>query len=480
MKILFAASEAAPYIKTGGLGDVAYALPKALAEAGHEVKIILPLYGVIKQNKAQMDDLTFVGAVSTPLAWRSQYTGIYREGEGHNPEYLFIDNEYYFTRSDGYAIYGDYDDGEKFAFFSRAILETMQEIEYIPDVLHCNDWQTALVPIFLRRFYPQYQGVRTIYTIHNIEYQGKMPRGFAFDVLGLGEGDANTLTYEGYINLMKGAIVTADAVTTVSETYADEILTAYYAHGLHFILRDCRDKLSGIVNGIDMELFDPAADPALFMNYNSTVAGLKGKARNKLFLQEELGLRPEADVPLVAMVGRLVSHKGLDLVEHVIDDLMATGIQLAILGTGEARFEEMARQAAERYPGRVSAEILFDSKLASRIYAGADLFLMPSRSEPCGLAQMVAMRYGAVPVVRETGGLKDTVPAYDPTDGSGRGFTFVDYNAHEMLYAVQRAVSLYRDDRKAFTALQKRNMKANFGWTSSVKKYEKLYKKLQR
>jgi starch synthase len=336
------------------------------------------------------------------------------------------------------------------------------------------------VPILLKRFYPQYQGIRTVYTIHNIEYQGKMPRDFAFDVLGLGDGDANTLTYEGSINLMKGAIVTADAVTTVSETYADEILTEYYAHGLHFILRDCRDKLSGIVNGIDMALFDPATDPALFMNYNGTVAGLKGKARNKLFLQEELGLRPEADVPLVAMVGRLVSHKGLDLVEHVIDDLMATGIQLTILGTGEARFEEMAKQAAERYPGRVSANILFDSKLASRIYAGADLFLMPSKSEPCGLAQMVAMRYGTLPIVRETGGLKDTVPAYHPTDGSGRGFTFVDYNAHEMLYSVQRAVALYRDDRKAFTALQKRNMKTNFGWTSSVKRYERLYKKLKR
>ena len=480
MKILFATSEAAPYIKTGGLGDVAYALPRALAEAGHEVKIILPLYGVIKQNKERMEGLTFVTDVRTPLAWRSQYTGIYREGEGRNPEYIFIDNEYYFTRSDGYAIYGDYDDGEKFAFFSRAILETLQTVGYIPDILHCNDWQTALVPIFLKCFYPQYREIRTVYTIHNIEYQGKMPPGFAFDVLGLGEADANALTYENVINLMKGAIVTADAVTTVSETYADEILTEYYAHGLHYILRDCRDKLRGIVNGIDMALFDPAADPALFMNYNGTVAGLKGKARNKLFLQEELGLRPEADVPLVAMVGRLVSHKGLDLVEHVIDDLMATGIQLTILGTGEARFEEMARQAAERYPGRVSANILFDSKLASRIYAGADLFLMPSKSEPCGLAQMVAMRYGTIPVVRETGGLKDTVPAYDPADGSGRGFTFVDYNAHEMLYALRRAVDLYENDRSAFVKLQKQNMKTNFGWSASVKKYERLYKKVQK
>ena len=480
MKILFAASEGAPYIKTGGLGDVAYALPRALAQAGHEVKIILPLYGMIKQNKAHMEVLTFVGATHTALGWRSQYAGIYREGEGHNPEYLFVDNAYYFARSGGYAVYGDYDDGERFAFFSRAILEAIQVMGYKPDVIHCNDWQTALVPVFLRTFYPTLGDIRTVYTIHNVEYQGKMPRDFAFDVLGLWEEELHALLHDGGINLMKGGIVTADAVTTVSETYARELLTEYYAHGLHFILRDCRDKLSGIVNGIDMALFDPATDPALFRNYGGTAVGLKDKARNKLFLQEELGLRPEANVPLVAMVGRLVSHKGLDLVEHVVDDLMATGIQLVILGTGERRFEEMARQTAERYPGRVAAEILFDSKLASRIYAGADLFLMPSKSEPCGLAQMVAMRYGALPIVRETGGLKDTVPAYDPTDGRGRGFTFVDYNAHEMLYATERAVALYHNDRKAFETLQKRNMKTNFGWSASVKKYERLYKKVQK
>ncbi len=480
MKILFAASEAAPYIKTGGLGDVAYALPRALAEAGHEVKIVLPLYGVIKENPALFDRLTFVTDIRTPLAWRSQYTGIFREGEGHNPEYIFIDNEYYFLRSKGYAIYGDYDDGEKFAFFSRAVLETMQEIGFIPDVLHCNDWQTAAIPLFLRRFYPQLMGVRTVFTIHNIEYQGKMPEGFAFDVLGLGESDADTLRYDGCVNLLKGAIVAADAVTTVSETYSGELLTEYYAHGLHHILRDQRHKLSGIVNGIDMELFDPSADPALYTTYDSSAKGFPCKARNKLFLQEKLGLRPDADAPLVAMVSRLVGHKGLDLVERVLDDMMDSSIQLVILGTGEERFEQMALNAADRYPGRVSANILFDGKLASQIYAGADLFLMPSKSEPCGLSQMVAMRYGALPIVRETGGLKDTVPAYNPESGKGRGFTFVDYNAHEMLYALRRAVDLYETDRPAFVKLQKQNMKTNFGWSASVKKYERLYKKAQK
>ncbi len=480
MKILFAASEAAPYIKTGGLGDVAYALPKALAEAGHEVKIILPLYGVIKENKAVMDSLTFVTDIRTPLSWRNQYTGIYRQGEGHNPEYWFIDNEYYFLRSKGYAIYGDYDDGEKFAFFSRAILETMGALSFLPDVLHCNDWQTAAVPIFLRQFYPQYAAVKTVFTIHNIEYQGKMPLSFAFDVMGLAEDQVNLLSYDGCVNLMKGGIVAADAVTTVSQTYAEEILTPYYAHGLHHILNDCPDKLCGIVNGIDPDIFNPATDPELFMNFNATVAGLKAKARNKLFLQERLGLRPDAEVPLVAMIGRLVGHKGLDLVACVIDEMMDTGIQLVILGTGEKSFEDMARQAAVRYPGRVSANILFDAKLASQIYASADLFLMPSKSEPCGLSQLVAMRYGALPIVRETGGLKDTVPAYNPSNGGGRGFTFVDYNAHEMLRALVRGVTLYREDRKSFEALQKRNMKANFSWSASVKKYERLYKKIKR
>lgn len=479
MKILFAASEAAPYIKTGGLGDVAQALPKALAALGHEVKVILPLYGKIKANAEKMASLAFVTDIRTPLSWRNQYTGIYREGEGKNPEYLFIDNEYYFARSDSYAIYGDYDDGEKFAFFSRAVIEALTPLGFTPDIIHCNDWQTALLPIFLRKFYAQYEKVKTVYTIHNIEYQGKMPQDFAYDVLGLDIADADTLHYDGCVNLMKGAIVAADAVTTVSETYAGEILTPYYAHGLHYILNDHREKLTGIVNGIDTEVFDPVSDRSLYGNYSATVAGLKEKAKNKLFLQETLGLRPEKDTPLVGMVTRLAGHKGLDLVACVIDELMALGIQLVVLGTGEERFETLMKDTAAKYPGRVSANLRFDGSLASQIYAGADLFLMPSRSEPCGLSQMVAMRYGTVPIVRETGGLRDTVPAYDPTDGSGRGFTFVDYNAHEMLRAVERAVALYRDDRKAFDALRKKDMKTDFSWKGSVKKYLSLYRRLR-
>ncbi len=475
MKILFAASEAAPYIKTGGLGDVAQALPKALAALGHEVKVILPLYGKIKNNEKLFSRLTYITDFGTPLSWRSQYTGIFREGEGNNPEYVFVDNEYYFNRGDG-PIYGHYDDGERFAFFSRAVIEVMGRLGFTPDVLHCNDWQTALVPVFLRKFYTQYKKVRTVFTIHNIEYQGKMPLEYATDVMGVDEGTAASVTYDGCINLMKGAIVTSDAVTTVSETYAGEILTEYYSHGLSPILWANKDKLFGIVNGIDMDVFDPATDKTLYANYSATVEGVKDKAKDKLFLQESLGLRPDKDAPIVAMITRLVSHKGMDLVACVINEIMALGVQVVILGTGDQAYESIMRMTAEKYPGRMAAEIRFDPKLANAVYAGADIFLMPSKSEPCGLSQMVAMRYGTIPIVRETGGLKDTVPAYNPTDESGRGFTFVDYNAHEMLRAVERCVEFYRTDRKGFEKLKRKNMKTDFSWNVSVKKYLKVYR----
>lgn len=477
MKIVFAASEGAPYIKTGGLGDVAQALPKALAASGHEVKVILPLYGKIKSNNDIMAQINYVKYVYTPLSWRNVYTGIFRTGEDTNPEYIFIDNEAYFCRNNTNSIYGDFDDGERFAFFSKAIIETMIALNIKPDAIHCNDWQTALVPVFLRKFYPLFNKTRTVFTIHNIEYQGKMPPFYAGDVLGVDEGTANLLTYDGCINLMKGAICVSDAVTTVSETYSYEILSEYYSHGLHHILRENQHKLSGIINGIDMTVFNPETDKSLYANYKATDEGLKAKAQDKLFLQETLGLRPEKDVPLVAMITRLVSHKGMDLVSCVVNEIMNLGVQLIVLGTGEHAYEEIMKRTAERYPGRMVAEIRFDPKLANQVYAGADIFLMPSKSEPCGLSQMVAMRYGTVPIVRETGGLRDTVPAYNPEDESGRGFTFVDYNAHEMLRAVERCVQLYRDDRKAFNRLLKKDMKTDFSWKASVKKYISVYKK---
>ena len=475
MKIVFAASEAAPYIKTGGLGDVGQALPKALASEGHTVKVFLPHYGSIKTKTALFDGLTFTKTVNTPLAWRNQYTGIFRTGEDTYPEYIFIDNEYYFAREG--AIYGHYDDGERFAYFSRAMIEALRALDIKPDVIHCNDWQTASLPVFLRKFYPEFNKVRTVFTIHNIEYQGKMPMSFASDVLGVDTDTERALTYDGCINLMKGAIVFADAVTTVSETYSEEILGEYYSHGLHHVLRDNRDKLTGIVNGIDTEVFDPSTDKNLYTPYGYTVESFRDKAKNKLFLQEKLGLIPDPAAPVVAMVTRLVSHKGMDLVACVINEIMALGVQLVVLGTGDHAYEEIMKRTAERYPGRMAALIMFDPVLANRIYAGADIFLMPSKSEPCGLSQMVAMRYGTIPVIRETGGLKDTVTPYNPVDKTGRGFTFVDYNAHEMLRAVERCVDLYRNDKKAFQRLCRNDMKTDFSWRASVKKYLKVYKK---
>lgn len=473
MKILFAVSEAAPFVKTGGLGDVAYALPKALAAAGHEVRVFIPLYGNVKYNMKFIPELQYLTDTRTQLGWRNQYNGIFRYGRGgRNPEYYFIDNEYYFSRADGY-IYGNYDDGERFAFFSRAVIDAMGATGFVPDIIHCNDWQTALIPVFLRRFYPQYNGVRTVFTIHNIEYQGKMPMEFAAEVLGL--GGAQTLEYDGCVNLMKGAIVASDAVTTVSETYAQQIMDEFYSSGLHHILRDNRAKLHGILNGIDTAAFDPATDPALFMNYSDKLAP---KRRNKLFLQEKLRLNPSEKQPLAVIISRLVRHKGMDIAAEAIDGVIGGGVQLAVLGTGDKCFENAFRAAAERHPGKMAACIAFDAELASQMYAAADIFLMPSLSEPCGLSQMVAMRYGCVPVVRETGGLKDTVPAYDPEKKTGSGFTFVDYTTGELLRAVERCAALYREEHPAFEAMQLHNMRRDFSWDKPVRKYERLYESL--
>ncbi|MBR6426663.1 MAG: glycogen synthase [Clostridia bacterium] len=476
MKIAFAASEAAPFIKTGGLGDVAGALPDALAAAGHEITVFLPLYGRIKHGE-YFDRFSFVADFQTVLGWRVQYTGLftYCEGPG-KPRFCFIDNEYYFNRTEGTGIYGEPDDGERFAFFSRAVIESLSRLGFIPDVIHCNDWQTALIPVFLRVFYPEYNGVRTLFTIHNIEYQGIMPPVFAGDVAGLFGRDAESVEFGGNVNLMKGAIVRSDGISTVSQTYSREIMYEYYSHGLHNVLSSCSFKLYGIVNGIDTAVYDPATDPFIEANYSAD--NFAGKSENKKFLQQSLGLKPDAKIPLIGMVTRLASHKGIDLVERVIDEIVGCGVQFAVLGTGDERFEEMFRQAHARHPDMISASITFSSRLDSQIYAGCDIFLMPSKSEPCGLSQMVAMRYGAVPVVRETGGLKDTVPAYKIIKREGRGFTFWDYNAHEMMGAVRRATAFYRAEPEEFAGLQKRNMLCDFSWNVSVKKYIELYKSL--
>ena len=473
MNIVFCASEAAPFIKTGGLGDVAYALPAALAAAGNRVTVVLPLYGRIKRSE-YFGRMKFIRWFMTELSWRRQYTGIYTLTAAKGLTFVFIDNEYYFDRPGG--IYGEYDDGERFAFFSKAAIDAVASLGLSPDVIHCNDWQTAALPVFLREFYPGFDGTRTLFTIHNIEYQGIMPQSFAGDVMGLSDAAARDLEFSGCTNLMKGAIVRSDAVSTVSRTYAEEILDPFFSHGLDPVLRENSKKLRGIVNGIDTRLYDPATDPSIAANFSA--GDQSGKAVCKRELQRELGLEVDENIPLCGIVSRLASHKGFDLVARVLYELADGGVQFAILGTGEERFENFFRRAAADRPGMISANIAFSNALASKIYAGSDIFLMPSLSEPCGLSQLVAMRYGAVPVVRRTGGLKDTVPPYDPSTGEGRGFTFETCNAHDMKDAVLRAAGLFRSDRDAFLRLRSRDMSLDLSWGASVKEYSELYKSI--
>jgi starch synthase len=471
MKILFAASECFPFIKTGGLADVVGSLPKELVREGAEVSVMLPKYTQI--DEYYIIRMQHVCHFNLQFGSYSVFCGIDKlEQDGVN--FYFIDNLAVFGGDKIYT--GDEQEGFRFAFFCRAVLESFKHMNYYPDVIHCNDWQTALIPVFLRDFYPEYNGVRTLFTIHNIEYQGIMPPVFAGDVAGLFGRDAESVEFGGNVNLMKGAIVRSDGISTVSQTYSREIMYEYYSHGLHNILSSCSFKLYGIVNGIDTAVYDPATDPFIEANYSAD--NFAGKAENKRFLQQSLGLKPDAKIPLIGMVTRLASHKGIDLVERVIDEIVGCGVQFAVLGTGDERFEEMFRQAHARHPDMISASITFSSRLASQIYAGCDIFLMPSKSEPCGLSQMVAMRYGAVPVVRETGGLKDTVPAYKIIKREGRGFTFWYYNAHEMMGAVRRATAFYRAEPEEFAGLQKRNMLCDFSWNVSVKKYIELYKSL--
>ena len=478
MKIAFVASEAAPFVKTGGLGDVASALPSALAAAGQDVSVILPLYRQIKTGPL-FSSMEQVAVFDTRLAWRTLYTGVFAlSPKPGGTRYYFIDNEYYFCRP-GNGIYGEYDDGERFAFFALAALGLIEKLGLDPDVIHCNDWQTAALPVFLRTHFRGRLRAGTLFTIHNIEYQGRMPLSFAADVLGLGGEDARLVEFDGCVNLMKGAIECSDYVSTVSETYAREILYPYYANGLHRVIasRAAAGRLCGIVNGIDTELYDPSADPALDANY--TADDPLGKRVCRDALRRELGLFRDDGIPLCGMVTRLASHKGIDLVERVLFEMADAGVQFAILGTGESRFEDFFRCAAAARPGMISATIGFSGRLASRIYAGSDLFLMPSKSEPCGLSQLVAMRYGAVPVVRETGGLADTVPAYDPASEEGSGFTFKSYNAHDMKDAVLRAAGLFRDPGDAFSRLRRKDMLTDFSWKAATGKYINLYEKIR-
>ncbi len=470
-KILFTASEAFPFAVSGGLGDVIGALPKTLAKTeGNDVRVILPLYGTILPDRRSQ--MTFLGSTTVSVGWRNQYCGIF-ERKSDGVTWYFIDNEYYFKR--GARLYGDFDDGERFAFFSTACLEILPKIAFFPDILHAHDWHTALVPILYRTKYavlPEYKGIKTVFTIHNIQYQGVFDFNRHSDLFNIPESSAYLAEFNGTLNLMKGAIETSDRVSTVSPTYAEEILYAYYAHGLEGILSRNRNKLSGILNGIDTLRYDPMTDGALLHPFSTRTPAQKVK--NKLDLQQDLGLPPDKDIPMIGIISRLVSHKGLDLILRVIHDILHLPLQLVVLGTGDSEYETALTNIREQYPEKMSVTIDFNSHLASRIYGSADIILMPSQSEPCGLVQMVACRYGAAPIVRRTGGLKDSV--FDASLG-GNGFTFDNYNAHEMLSAIERAVALYRD-KKEWRALLLRAMKCDFSWDASAKQYMEMYNAL--
>ena len=479
MKIALLASEGAPYAKSGGLGDVMEALPGALSRMdGNEVALLLPYYKKIKENPAY--EVEQVAQFYVSLGWRQQYCGVMQlKNRTDGVQVYFLDSQYYFGGRDG-AIYGHGDDAERFAFFSKACLDALVAVDFIPDVIQCNDWQTAPVPTFLAAwYYPLFPGTKCMFTIHNVEYQGWADDSFFQDVLALPWQWRPCMEMNGAINVMKGAIETAHMVTTVSENYSRELMYPYYAHGLDGVLSRNAWKLTGITNGIDVNTFNPEKDPALTAHYNAQTLE-SGKAACKAALQQEVGLPVKADTPLMVMVTRLAGHKGLDLLCHAARRLLwERDCQLLILGTGEAQYEEFFRQLEREFPDQVAAKITFDLALAARIYAGGDVYLMPSKSEPCGLSQMNAMRYGTVPVVHATGGLKDTVPGVDEKGQGGLGFTFQSYNADDFHGAVSRCLDLYDGQRETFRELQRRDMEQDFSWDKPARKYMELFTKMR-
>lgn len=472
MKILYVTSEAAPFAKTGGLGDVAGSLPGALAKEGAEVAVALPLYRRVRDRFG--DQLTFECYDYVDLAWRHIYCGLFSMKKD-GVTWYFFDNEQYFDRPE---LYGYLDDGERYAFFSRAVVRMLDRLAFWPEIINANDWQTALVPIYLKDDgvrEDRFRSIKTVFTIHNIEYQGRFNPYVLGDLFGLDPGWVRdgTMLMDGDLNLLKGAILSADAVTTVSPTYANELKMAYFAHRLESIMRQCEYKLHGVLNGIDTVSFDPATDKRIAHNYS--IEDMSGKAEDKAALQRMLGLREEPHIPIVALVSRLVSHKGLDLVCEVIHDMMGLPMQLVMLGKGDQKYEEFFRWAGQQYQGRMAVVLDYNEELSMAIYSGADLFLMPSRSEPCGLSQMIAMRYGTIPVVRETGGLRDTVQPYDALRDAGNGYSFANYSSGDMLYVLRSAVYLYKDYPEAFARLRQRAMESDFSWKRSANAYLGIY-----
>ncbi len=476
MKILFAASESVPFVKTGGLADVVGALAPVLAKEGHDVRVIIPQFGAIPQEYTQQ--MKHVCNFEVQLGWRRQYCGI-EMLEKDGVKWYFMDNKYYFGRPYIYGMGGD--EYERFGFFCRGVLNMLPLVDFQPDVIHAHDWQSGMIPALLKIQYahlPFYANIKTVFTIHNLQYQGIFGIREVQDILGLGDSlwTDDKLECFGCANFMKAALVYTDLITTVSPSYAEEIQTAYYGERLDGILRARNRELKGVLNGIDINEYNPETDKNIKQNFS--FKHLKGKAACKQALQEELGLEVKADVPLIGMVGRLSNQKGLDLVDYVITDIMRQDVQLVVLGMGEGRYFNLFSWAEQEYKGRVAARFTMDHALAHKIYAGTDMFLMPSQFEPCGLSQMIAMRYGSVPIVRETGGLRDTVLSYNEFNGEGNGFTFFNYNAHDMLHTIERGVGYYREHGDVWKTLQERGMKGDYSWSHSAKEYVRLYESL--
>ena len=476
MKVLYVASEANPFVKTGGLADVAGALPKALVAAGVDCRVVLPKFSKISEQYRNEMKHIYDGQI--PVSWRSKFVGI-DEYELNGVKFYFIDNEEYFYRE---GLYGYDDDAERFSFFCRAVLNLLPAIDFFPDVINANDWHAALIPVFLKLEHmgdERYAGIKTLFTIHNLKYQGVFGKNVMSDVLGLDWKYFNNGDLEFYdaVNFMKGGIIYADYVSTVSKTYAQEIQYEYFGEHLDGLLRARRDDLFGIVNGIDYETYNPENDKDLFVNYGAADSYSK-KCDNKVKLQELLGLPQSRKTPMVSMVTRLVAAKGLDLVVRMMDELLQhEDFQFVLLGTGDKVYEDWFKGLAWRFPNKVSVNILFNNQLAQRIYASSDIFLMPSNYEPCGIGQLIALRYGAIPVVRETGGLKDTVQNYDKYANTGNGFVFSNYNAHEMMYALKHALSMY-GNFEIWSKIESNAMTADYSWKESAREYIELYNKL--
>ena len=476
MNILFTASECVPFVKTGGLADVVGALAPVLAKQGHDVRVMLPMYTAIPldyQHKMQ-----FVLHFDVQLGWRRQYCGVLMLKKD-GVTYYFLDNKYYFGRPYIYGLGGD--EYERYGFFCRAVLNALPLLGFQPDVLHAHDWQSGMVPALLKIQYahlPFYTAIRTIFTIHNLQYQGIFGIREVQDVLGLGDGlwSSDKLECFGCANFMKAGLVYSDAISTVSPSYAEEITTAYFGERLDGLIRARKDSLYGVLNGIDTDEYNPETDPLIYRHYSAQDPA--GKAENKRRLQEDLGLKVDADAPLIAMVGRLTNQKGLDLVDFVLGDMMEGNTQLAVLGMGDARYTNLFSWAEGQYKGKLAARFAMDHALAHRLYAGADFFLMPSLFEPCGLSQLIALRYGTIPIVRETGGLRDTVLSYNEYNHNGNGFTFLNYNAHDMLAVIRRALHYYQNEREVITTLQKRGMEGDYSWTHSANDYLAIYRKI--